>query len=109
MHKEEPAGKMFTIILDRAYHVMRNEKTGGNNMCKEISLCELNIGQQAVICCVGNENGLSEGLSRLGIAPGASVQPLFASPLGGLRAYLFPSVMLALRDEDTKRIMVSAK
>lgn len=74
-----------------------------NRIC---SLPELREGDMAVITAVDANGGLRRRLLDLGLAPGAQVACVGASPLGDPRAYRVCGTVLALRGKDAAAIRV---
>ncbi|SHJ47293.1 FeoA family protein [Tepidibacter formicigenes] len=71
-----------------------------------VQLCELEIGYKGRVT-----NLLSDGLSRrrmldLGIVPGAEIVALRKSPLGDPIAYKVKEAVIALRKEESSKILV---
>lgn len=73
-----------------------------------IRLCDLNIGEEARVIYI---NGDSERLMDLGFTMGATVVPLMRAPAlvhkeNAMTAYSVRSTAIALRREESERIMV---
>ena len=78
-----------------------------NLECK--TLAEIKVGQRARVVRL-----LVEGLTRrrlldLGLLPGTEVTAVIRSPLGTPMAYYIRGSVLALRPEDTSKIIVKTK
>ncbi len=69
-----------------------------------ILLSSLPIGKSAVI--KGLLPGCPHRLSELGFNPGERVEPVYASPLGLPRAYLVLGGIVALRKQDSDKVIV---
>ena len=71
------------------------------------SLHLLPINKKAVISELQIEGDMRRRLLDLGFLIDTEVQCLYKSPLGDPRAYLVRGTVIALREEDAKKIIVS--
>ena len=72
-----------------------------------ITLCELKIGETGVIVNMQTDNGLKKRLQDIGLIKGSEIKVLHSSPCGNPRAYLIKGCVIALRNCDAKKILVS--
>ena len=73
---------------------------------KIISLNELKIGNSATIYSISNKSTLKRRLEDLGITKGSIIKYEFSSPFKDPKAYLIKGCTIAIRDDDSKYIMV---
>ena len=71
-----------------------------------MSLCDMNIGEIATIYKVDSSGDIKRRILDMGIVPGTKVECFLKSPFGNLKAYLVRNTLVALREEDSKRIKV---
>lgn len=74
-----------------------------------ISLCELKIGECAVIDDINTDYSLKQRLQDIGLIKGSMVKVLHSSPCGNPRAYLIKGCVIALRNCDAKKILVTKR
>lgn len=72
-----------------------------------IPLSETKINRSYKIFRAKIENEMTmRRILDLGIVRGSEIKPLHKSPMGNLTAYLIKGTVIALRDSDTKNILV---
>ena len=71
-----------------------------------MTLDELEIGKSGVIMAVNGEGALRRRLLDIGLVEGTRVECLQRSPAGDPIAYLIRGAVIALRTEDSSRILV---
>lgn len=71
-----------------------------------MGLNELALGRRAVVDSILSGGAMRRRLMDLGIVPGTMVEVLRASPLGDPRAYKIRGAVIALRKEESSKIMV---
>ena len=76
-------------------------------MDKTHPLSRLREGQDAVVISLGLSGSIRRRLIDLGLVENASVRCLQKSPWGDTAAYLIRGAVIALRREDSSRILVS--
>jgi len=54
-------------------------------------------------------DGITRRLSELGFTPGATVECVGKSPLGGMRAYRVSGAVIALRDRDASAVTLKLR
>lgn len=74
---------------------------------QEMSLFHLPVGRCARITSLLLEGRIRERLLDLGFVPGARVEVVRRSPAGDPTAYRVHNTVIALRSEETKRILVT--
>jgi ferrous iron transport protein A len=72
-----------------------------------ITLCELKIGETGVIVNIETDKALKKRLQDIGLIRGSKIKPLHSSPCGNPRAYLIKGCVIALRNCDAEKILVS--
>ena len=76
-------------------------------MDKTHPLSRLREGQDAVVISLGLSGSIRRRLIELGLVENAPVRCLQKSPWGDPAAYLIRGAVIALRREDSSRILVS--
>lgn len=71
-----------------------------------MTLDEIPIAQQAIVQKLNSRGSMRRRLLDLGITPGTMVEPIHTSPSGGMRAYFVKGTMIALRDSESREILV---
>ena len=69
-------------------------------------LCEMEVGDRAFVYALLNEKDLRRRLQDLGMIEDTEVECIGKSPGGGLRAYLIRGAVIAVRDEDARRVLI---
>lgn len=72
------------------------------------SLYDLKQGQKARVKSLLNTGSMRRRLQDLGIVEGTKVERLLASPSGDPVAYLIKGAVIALRSEDSSKIVITA-
>ena len=72
----------------------------------ECALCDLKIGQSAMVTSVNSKGDILRRLLDIGIISGTKVKCVFKSPLGDPTAFLIRDAVIALRKEDSANITV---
>lgn len=75
-------------------------------MNEHIALNKLKPGEKAVVCGFENSHGISRRLMDLGLVENAFVECVGTSPLGDPSAYLICGAVIAIRNDDAKKITV---
>ena len=78
-------------------------------MNNRISLCRISVGKSAYVKEISQSCRIRKRLEELGLVVGTKVICLFASPMGGMRAYLFRGAVIALRDEDCEGVIATVE
>ena len=73
---------------------------------KTYLLCDLPIGKKAKITSINCNYNIKRRLLDLGIIENSNIVPVFRSPFKDPTAYLIRGTIIALRNEDTKNILV---
>ncbi len=71
------------------------------------ALDQLPLGQSAYVTALKNEPSMRQRLTDLGLIQGTHITCLCQSPWGDPRAYMIRGAIIALRQQDTSRILVS--
>ena len=77
-------------------------------MNSDISLHSLKKGMSARVVALNNEGSIRRRLQDIGLTEGTVVLCLHRSPAGDPVAYLIRGAVIALREEDSSKILVSA-
>lgn len=72
----------------------------------ESALCCLKVGQSGTIVSVNADNDILRRLLDIGIVVGTKVMCVLKSPWGDPTAYLIRGAVIALRNEDSSKIIV---
>ncbi len=75
-------------------------------MTEYITLDMMKRDQLATVVRVDTEGAMRERLYDLGIVPDTKIRCVMKSPLGDPIAYLFREAVIALRSEDSTKILV---
>jgi len=70
------------------------------------TLLSLPVGHTAAVTSLELSGPMRGRLLDLGLTPGTSVSCLFQAPSGNPRAYLIRGAVIALRNQDARRITV---
>lgn len=71
-----------------------------------IRLCDLRVGERAVVYELKNEGGMRRRLCDLGLVEETAVECVGKSPAGDPSAYLIRGAVIAIRRIDGSRILV---
>ncbi|GAB6158372.1 FeoA family protein [Desulfotomaculum varum] len=74
-----------------------------------IALCDLPVGKAAIVNTVQGEGIIRRRMLDLGLVPGTRVEALRISPAGDPKAYKIRGAVIALRQEEGAKILVSLK
>ncbi len=77
-------------------------------MNQEIPLCELGVGQYATVQKILTFGSMRRRLQDLGIIPGTKIECVLKNPSGDPVAYFVRGAMIALRNRDSKGILVQS-
>lgn len=78
-------------------------------MSDNIRLADLKRGQKAVIAKLAAYDDMRRRLQDIGLIEGTIVECLGKSPLGDPTAFLIRGAVIALRSEDSGRVLVLSK
>lgn len=73
---------------------------------KEKSLYDLQVGSSAKIKKVLNTGTIKRRLLDIGFTPGTVVENVMVNPGGELVAYMVRGALIAVRDDDAKKILI---
>ena len=68
------------------------------------SLSELKINESGYVSCLENKGAMRRRLQDIGLIPGTKVKCALISPLGDTKAYEIRGTVIAIRDDDAKKI-----
>lgn len=74
-----------------------------------MTLEDVAIGKKAIITELKNSGSIRRRQLDLGIMPYTTIEPILSSPSGHMRSYFVKGTMIALRDDETKDIMVEER
>ncbi|WP_349946866.1 FeoA family protein [Lacrimispora sp. BS-2] len=77
-------------------------------MSEKICLTDLKRGQKAVIARLSAYDDMRRRLQDIGLIEGTTVECLGRSPLGDPTAFLIRGAVIALRSEDSGRVLVQS-
>ena len=66
----------------------------------------MKIGEIGVVKCIECEDDMKRRLLDIGLTTGLKVECVLVSPLGEPKAYWIRGALIALRNEDAKKIIV---
>lgn len=92
---------METLFLYPKFYVWK-----GKRMTRSGVLAELKAGQQAVVTELNLFDSMRRRLQDIGLIEGTVVECLGKSPLGDPTAFLIRGAVIALRSDETKRVIV---
>ncbi|MBQ4340073.1 MAG: ferrous iron transport protein A [Firmicutes bacterium] len=75
---------------------------------KSMTLNQLSVGQKAKISALNSTGNLRRRMLDLGITQGTTVEVLHKSPSGDPTAYSVRGTVIALRNEDAEKIIMTA-
>ena len=73
------------------------------------SLCDLKVGETAVIEAINTECLLKQRLHDIGIIKGSKIKVLHQSPSKNPKAYFIKGCVIALRNNDARHIIVQSE
>ena len=76
---------------------------------KHTNLARLEEGQQGWVTGIEEEGAMGRRLRDMGLIRGTQVECLQRSPFGDPAAYLVRGAVIALRREDSSRVLVEVK
>lgn len=71
-----------------------------------LELNKIKVGQRAIIKQVKANESIKRRLLDIGLTPGTEIECSLSSPSGNPRAYFIKGALIAIRNEDTKNILV---
>ncbi len=70
------------------------------------TLCDIEVGERAVVERLETEGSMRRRLLDIGLCKGAVVECVGKSPMGDPRAYLIRGAIIAIRSYDSKTVIV---
>ena len=71
-----------------------------------ISLKDLEVGQKAIVDKLEIDGSIKRRLLDIGLTPGTVVESTLSNPGGNLVAYMIRGALIAIRDDDAKKILI---
>lgn len=71
-----------------------------------LELNKIKVGQKAIIKQVKANESIKRRLLDIGLTPGTEIECSLSSPSGNPRAYFIRGTLIAIRNEDTRNILV---
>ncbi len=78
-------------------------------MKRECGLNALDIGECGKVLCLENTGSIRRRLQDIGLVEGTEVECVFKAPSGDPSAYLIKGAVIAIREEDSRNILVRCK
>lgn len=78
-------------------------------MKKECSLCDLEVGERAVVERLETAGSMRRRLLDIGLCQGAVVECVGKSPMGDPHAYLIRGAIIAIRSYDSRTVIVKTE
>lgn len=75
--------------------------------CTQMTLDQLPVGQRASVTGLTSDGSARRRMLDLGVIDGTEIEPLYKSPSGSPVAYLIRGAVIALRDDASRKIVVS--
>lgn len=75
--------------------------------CTQMTLDQLPVGQKASVTNLTSDGSARRRMLDLGVIDGTEIEPLYKSPSGSPVAYLIRGAVIALRDDASRKIVVS--
>ena len=72
-------------------------------MCK---LSDVSIGNKCIVKKIYNDINIKRRFYDLGLIPNVEIEVVFKSPFGDPTAYLIKGSIIAIRDDDAKKVEV---
>lgn len=76
-------------------------------MLYKYKLSDLKVGEYGTVLSIDTDEKIKRRLLDIGLVPGTKVECLLKSPLGEPKAYNIRGCIFALRNEDTKKIIIT--
>ena len=71
-----------------------------------IGMNELQPGEKGTVCSIMEKSNMRRRFEDIGIVKGSTVECFGRSPGGDPAAYFIKSALIAIRDEDSKNILI---
>ena len=78
-------------------------------MSKKCGLNTLDIGDCAKVMHLENKGSIRRRLLDIGLVPGTEIKCVLKAPGGDPSAFLIKGAVIAIRDDDSKKIIVRVK
>lgn len=73
---------------------------------KEVSLNDIKLGSSCIIKKINLDGSMKRRLLDIGLIEGTKVESVLISPLGDPMAFMIRGALIALRSEDSRKILV---
>lgn len=73
---------------------------------KDVSLYDVPLGKKVVVKKVLSDGSIKRRLLDIGLTPGTVVESTLSNPGGNLIAYMIRGALIAIRDDDAKKILI---
>jgi len=73
---------------------------------KECNLCDITLGKSCIIKKINLDGSIKRRLLDIGLIEGTKVENVLISPLGDPMAFLIRGAVIAIRNNDSKNILV---
>ena len=73
---------------------------------KELSLNDIKLGSSCIIKKINLDGSMKRRLLDIGLIEGTKVESILISPLGDPMAFMIRGALIALRSEDSRKILV---
>lgn len=73
---------------------------------KDVSLYDAPLGKKVIVKKVLSNGSIKRRLLDIGLTPGTVVESSFRNPGGNLIAYVIRGALIAIRDDDAKKILI---
>lgn len=70
------------------------------------TLDQLKIGDKGIVKNILNDQSIKRRFLDIGLIPGSIVECVLKSPLGDPTAYFIRGALIAIREEDSKKVQV---
>lgn len=71
-----------------------------------MNLCDIPLGKKSIVVKVISTGSIKRRLLDIGLTPGTIVESVFSNPGGNLTAYMIRGALIAVRDSDSRNILV---
>ena len=73
-----------------------------------MNLCDIKLGSKCIIKKINIDSSIKRRLLDIGLIEGTRVENVLVSPAGDPMAFLIRGAVIALRNDDTRNIVVEA-
>lgn len=69
-------------------------------------LSDLTIGEEAIVKKIKSEENIKRRILDIGVIPNSKIKCVLISPSGNPKAFLIKGTVMAIRNEDSKNIII---